>query len=428
MADNRTMVELLRAPTEGYAEAILVPPILAEQFELKHSLINMMTTDQFFGLEKDNPHDDILNQQMSAVTTAMTAMLKQFQATPPPAPVKDVEETCGTCGGAHPYYQYIAAGGNTFPEFRDNIQGYVLAAAVNYNKGLKCSTSNRGSKPTGNKKNDMISQTSSMNMKNNLEAHPKKVNKKNLVVEPIRELDVKHSLLNVNSICATWNRSQFINFVSKFMGTVRFGNDHITRIMGYVDYQLGNVTISKVYYVEWLGHSLFSAEAINTTCYTQNRSLIRLRYNKTPYELMQDKKPDLSFFHVFGALRYPTNDNDDLVLVVVIPRDVDLADSPVSTSIDQDAPSKKLMNFKQAMTKPSWIDSIQEEIHEFKRLQVWELVPCPDKVILIKLKWIYKVKADEFGGVLKNKARLVAQESRKRRVSILMSHLHRLLE
>ncbi|GJY66946.1 retrovirus-related pol polyprotein from transposon TNT 1-94 [Tanacetum coccineum] len=54
------------------------------------------------------------------------------------------------------------------------------------------------------------------------------------------------------------------------------------------------------------------AEAINTACYTQNHSSIRLRYNKTPYELMQDKKPDLSFFHVFGALCYPTNDNDDL--------------------------------------------------------------------------------------------------------------------
>ncbi|GJZ52800.1 retrovirus-related pol polyprotein from transposon TNT 1-94 [Tanacetum coccineum] len=54
------------------------------------------------------------------------------------------------------------------------------------------------------------------------------------------------------------------------------------------------------------------AKAINTACYTQNRSLIRLRYNKTPYELMQDKKPDLSFFHVFGSLCYPTNDHEDL--------------------------------------------------------------------------------------------------------------------
>ncbi|GJV30799.1 hypothetical protein Tco_1391199 [Tanacetum coccineum] len=65
-------------------------------------------------------------------------------------------------------------------------------------------------------------------------------------------------------------------------------------------------------------------------------------------------------------------------------------------------------DFKQEMTEPSWIDPMQEEIHEFERLQVWELVPYPDKVMLIKLKWIYKVKTDEFGGVLKNKARLVA--------------------
>ncbi|GKE87079.1 hypothetical protein Tco_1564554, partial [Tanacetum coccineum] len=42
-------------------------------------------------------------------------------------------------------------------------------------------------------------------------------------------------------------------------------------------------------------------------------------------------------------------------------------------------------NFKQAMTEPSWIDAMQEEIHEFKRLQVWELESCPDKVMLIKL-------------------------------------------
>ncbi|GKB55850.1 reverse transcriptase domain-containing protein [Tanacetum coccineum] len=52
----------------------------------------------------------------------------------------------------------------------------------------------------------------------------------------------------------------------------------------------------------------------------------------------------------------------------------------------------------------------KKEIHEFERLQVWELVSCPDKVLLIKLKWIYKVKMDEFGGLLKNKARLVAFE------------------
>ncbi|GJX45151.1 hypothetical protein Tco_0261827 [Tanacetum coccineum] len=60
-------------------------------------------------------------------------------------------------------------------------------------------------------------------------------------------------------------------------------------------------------------------------------------------------------------------------------------------------------NFKQAMTEPSWIDAMQEEIHEFERLQVWELVLCPDKVMLIKLKRIYKVKTDEFRGLPLNK-------------------------
>ncbi|GKE65430.1 hypothetical protein Tco_1519591, partial [Tanacetum coccineum] len=76
---------------------------------------------------------------------------------------------------------------------------------------LKCSTSNCGSKPTGNKKNNKISRTTSKNMKNKVEAQPRKVNKKNRVVEPIRDVDVKHSLLNANSetICATCKKSMF---------------------------------------------------------------------------------------------------------------------------------------------------------------------------------------------------------------------------
>ncbi|GJS42390.1 retrovirus-related pol polyprotein from transposon TNT 1-94 [Tanacetum coccineum] len=55
----------------------------------------------------------------------------------------------------------------------------------------------------------------------------------------------------------TGNRSQLMNFVSKFLGTVRFGNDQIEKIMFYGDYQLGNVTITRVYYVEGLKHNLF---------------------------------------------------------------------------------------------------------------------------------------------------------------------------
>ncbi|GJT08731.1 hypothetical protein Tco_0843193 [Tanacetum coccineum] len=59
MADQRTMTELLCAPTEGYAETIVVPPILAEHFELKHSLINLVTSKQFFGFEKEDLHAHI---------------------------------------------------------------------------------------------------------------------------------------------------------------------------------------------------------------------------------------------------------------------------------------------------------------------------------------------------------------------------------
>ncbi|GKC62348.1 retrovirus-related pol polyprotein from transposon TNT 1-94 [Tanacetum coccineum] len=54
------------------------------------------------------------------------------------------------------------------------------------------------------------------------------------------------------------------------------------------------------------------AEDVATAWYTQNRSLIHTLHNKTSYEPVHDKKPDLTFFHVFGALCYPTNDNEDL--------------------------------------------------------------------------------------------------------------------
>nr|GFA37519.1 hypothetical protein [Tanacetum cinerariifolium] len=53
-------------------------------------------------------------------------------------------------------------------------------------------------------------------------------------------------------------------------------------------------------------------QAVATACFTQNHSIIRLRHGKTPYELLHSKLPDLSFFHVFGSLCYPTNDSENL--------------------------------------------------------------------------------------------------------------------
>ncbi|GKE08600.1 putative ribonuclease H-like domain-containing protein, partial [Tanacetum coccineum] len=345
------------------------------------------------------------------------------------------------------------------------------------------------------------------------------------------------------------------------------------------------------------------AEVVATACYTQNRSLIHTLQNKTPYELVHDKKPDLTFFHVFGALCYPTNDSDDLgklqptadigifvgyapsrkgtrptpsfltlgqIISGLVPNPVHTAPyvppinkelkilfqtmfneylepthverpvfsapavsvsvtsagKPSSTTIDQDAPTpshsslslalqspslhqgveaeftlmednhfplvdndpfvnvfalepsseasssgdfssaespyvtqtlhylrkwskdhpldniignpsrpvstrKQLAtdalwclynsvlskvepkNFKSAITEDCWFQAMQDEIYELDRLQVWELVPQPYCVMIIALKWIYKVKLDKYGDVLKNKSRLVAKGYRQ---------------
>ncbi|GJX49734.1 retrovirus-related pol polyprotein from transposon TNT 1-94 [Tanacetum coccineum] len=67
----------------------------------------------------------------------------------------------------------------------------------------------------------------------------------------------------------------------------------------------------------------------------------------------------------------------------------------------------KPKSYKDALTESCWIEAMQEELNEFKRLEVWELVPRPDHVIVITLKWIYKVKLDELGGVIVKTKNLV---------------------
>nr|GEU90078.1 retrovirus-related Pol polyprotein from transposon TNT 1-94 [Tanacetum cinerariifolium] len=69
--------------------------------------------------------------------------------------------------------------------------------------------------------------------------------------------------------------------------------------------------------------------------------------------------------------------------------------------------------YKDALTQSCWIKAMHEELNEFERLKVWELVPRLVKVMVITLKWIYKVKLDELGGILRNKARLVAHGYRQ---------------
>nr|GFA35917.1 retrovirus-related Pol polyprotein from transposon TNT 1-94 [Tanacetum cinerariifolium] len=200
------------------------------------------------------------------------------------------------------------------------------------------------------------------------------------------------------------------------------------------------------------------AEAMATACFTQNRSIIRLRHGKIPYELLHNKLPDLSFFHMFGALCYPTNDSKNLGklqpkadigifisyaptkkafriynrrtrrIVETIRVDFDemtaMASEQSSSGptlneitpvIPQDVEEDNLdMEVAHMGNDPLFgIEALQEELNEFERLEVWELVPRPDQVMVITLKWIYKVKLDELGGILKNKACLVARGYRQ---------------
>ncbi|GJU94811.1 reverse transcriptase domain-containing protein [Tanacetum coccineum] len=162
MADTRTMAELLQAPTECYGDAIVIPAILAENFEIKHADQDLLNAAAGGNLLTKTPKDALtlienkskvrtsrnrpvvakvstntstsgLSPDVAALTDAVKALLLK-NTTPPPTPVKVVEESCVTCGGPHPYYQCLATDGNA-SGYQDNIQAYVSAAAVNYNQG-----------------------------------------------------------------------------------------------------------------------------------------------------------------------------------------------------------------------------------------------------------------------------------------------------
>nr|GEX40634.1 hypothetical protein [Tanacetum cinerariifolium] len=100
---------------------------------------------------------------------------------------------------------------------------------------------------------------------------------------------------------------------------------------------------------------MIQAEAVTTACFIQNRSIIRLPHDKTPYELLHDKLPDLSYFHVFGALCYLTNDSENLGKLqpkadIVALELAASTGSPSSTTVDQDAPSLKATSDQSSST------------------------------------------------------------------------------
>nr|GEV39642.1 uncharacterized mitochondrial protein AtMg00810-like [Tanacetum cinerariifolium] len=194
------------------------------------------------------------------------------------------------------------------------------------------------------------------------------------------------------------------------------------------------------------------AEVIATACFTQNRSIVHTWYNKTPYELLRGRKPNIQYFHMFGSLCYPTNNRDDLEkmkpqadieyyatssqevsynsavntldnehtsssLPIVVEEDE--APQIVSSLAEQVAtePNSLVLNENadefEAMLDANWIESMQDELNQFKRLDVWELVECPIGRHIIAVKWIWKNKTNAENTVIQNKSLLVAKGYRQ---------------
>nr|GEW42743.1 hypothetical protein [Tanacetum cinerariifolium] len=195
----------------------------------------------------------------------------------------------------------------------------------------------------------------------------------------------------------------------------------------------------------FLRASLFLwAEAIATSCFTQNRFIIHRRFNKTPYELINGRKPDITFLHVSGALCYPKNDREDIGklgakgdigffigysvescafrvsktrLQSMTSGQITMYDDYIggqpSTALRTVPTAQAHQNVKEAMTDPAWIDSMQEELLQFKKLDVWRLVSAPDNITPLTLKWLFKNKHDEEKTVIQNKSLLVVRGYRQ---------------
>nr|GEY01920.1 retrovirus-related Pol polyprotein from transposon TNT 1-94 [Tanacetum cinerariifolium] len=225
----------------------------------------------------------------------------------------------------------------------------LLNTSLDY--ALNLSTSASESQPSGNTKKDKIQQTPSSSKKNKLEAHPRNVrsslSNKNCVVKTKNTASVQNSKSNVNSNlqCVTCNGCLFsdnhdscvLDFIYNVNARVKsksvkktvkrkiwkptgkVGISHETSVACSPQQndvvKRRNRTLIKAArtMLIYARAPLFLwAEAVATACFTQNRSIIHVHHEKTPYELLHETLPDLSYFYVFGALCYPTNDSENL--------------------------------------------------------------------------------------------------------------------
>ncbi|GJT10384.1 retrovirus-related pol polyprotein from transposon TNT 1-94 [Tanacetum coccineum] len=279
-------------------------------------------------------------------------------------------------------------------------------------------------------------------------------------------LVVQIVLWYLNSGCSkhmTGDRSRLKNFVKKFIGTIRFGNDHFGAIMGFGDYFIGDSVISRVYYVpstnkelELLFQPMFdeyfetptgdrqiptthTAHApVNPTGLSVSISFDQDAPSGSHLTSSSDHQsssvhPGIAAEHSSDVNPFAAADPESFVNVFAPDLNSEASSSGV-IRITEPNQSTQPHEHLRKWTVSHPIDNIignpsrpyplknsllqmlcamQDEIYEFDRLDVWELVPPPDCAMIIALKWIYKVKLDEYGDVLKNKARLIAKGYRQ---------------
>nr|GEU95552.1 Gag-Pol polyprotein [Tanacetum cinerariifolium] len=372
-----------------------------------------------------------------------------------------------------------------------------------------------GSQPKSNTKKNRISPAKGVNKLQVEEQH--RTNKSHLRTSNHVDSSSrpKRTVINSNSdfVCQTCcskhmtgDSSRLMNFVKKFTGIVRFGNDHFGAIMGNGDYMIGDSVISRHFHqktvprnpqqngvVKRRNHTLVEAtrtmlifskasmflwaEAMATACEDleklQPTAGIGIFIGYAPSR--KDKFRARTKFSSCSSLCTPTNKDLEILFqpmfdeylepprvdrpvspAPAVQAPVNSAGTPSSTTIDQDAPSPSISPSSSALQshslhqgaaaestfiednlvapidnnpfitifspEPSSDALSSGDIAGFKPCKMgftnlikfkWELVPQPDSVIIIALKWIYKVKLDEYGDVLGNKARLVAKGYRQ---------------
>nr|GEU85342.1 hypothetical protein [Tanacetum cinerariifolium] len=104
----------------------------------------------------------------------------------------------------------------------------------------------------------------------------------------------------------------------------------------------------------------FWGEAIVTACFTQNHSLVIPQHEKTPYHIINDRKPSVKFFHIFGSYCYIIGDGENL--------DKMKEKCDACIFVGYSTQLRAYRNIKEAMADSAWIEAMQEEIHRFKRL------------------------------------------------------------